>query len=216
MGGYGSGRPNKYGRVKVEHCRAIDVNQLHKAGCLKPAWRGNWEWRRDGERVAWIGLRGGGNRISLSYRFRQNGGEWQDVEQTVPLVRVPCRYGGSRPYFLCPGVLNDLSCNRRVVKLYGSERYFLCQYCYRLAYASQSEGEWDRALRRVNKIRRRLDCGPGKVRHTSIRPKGMWQTTHDRLIDKGTEAEYLADRYFLIAAERLLGPLDEFKRRSTF
>ena len=34
MGGFGSGRPIGSGRDKVEYSRSIDVNRLHKAGCL--------------------------------------------------------------------------------------------------------------------------------------------------------------------------------------
>jgi hypothetical protein len=26
------------------------------------------------------------------------------VEETVRIVRIPCRFGGSRPYFICPGI----------------------------------------------------------------------------------------------------------------
>jgi hypothetical protein len=29
-----------------------------------------------------------------------NGGEWEDVAQTVRIVRAPCSLGGSRPYFI--------------------------------------------------------------------------------------------------------------------
>ncbi len=76
------------------------------------------------------------------------------MEETVHIVRVPCRFGGNGPYFRCPGVVNGLACGRRVAKLYGAGRYFLCRHCYRLAYASQSEGAWDRALRRANKIKK--------------------------------------------------------------
>ena len=81
--------------------------------------------------------------------------------ETIGLVRVPCRFGGSRPYFICPGVVNGTSCGRRVTKLYSGGRYFLCRHCYGLAYASQREDEMDRALRRANKIRMRRGGQPG-------------------------------------------------------
>jgi hypothetical protein len=38
MGGFGSGRPSDSGRDKVEYSRSIDINRLHKAGCLAPGW----------------------------------------------------------------------------------------------------------------------------------------------------------------------------------
>ena len=72
MGGLGSGRPAGFGKDKVEHCRSIDVNRLHREGCLAPGWMGNWQWSRDGERVAYINLRADTDRVHLSYRVRSN------------------------------------------------------------------------------------------------------------------------------------------------
>ena len=79
MGGLGSGRPSGSGRDTVEACRSLDVNRLHREGCLHPGWAGGWEWRRDGERVASISLRADSDRLHLSYRVRISGGDWQDV-----------------------------------------------------------------------------------------------------------------------------------------
>ncbi|MEQ9335161.1 hypothetical protein [Thalassobaculum sp.] len=213
MGGFGSGRTAGFGRDKVEHSRSIDVNRLHREGCLVPGWQGAWQWTRDGERIAWIGMRTEeANRLHLSYRVRAPGADWQDVEQPVQIVRVPCRYGGTRPYFTCPGVVNGVVCGRRVAKLHGASRYFLCRHCYRLAYASQSESEWDRALRKANTIRTRLGGKAGMDGIFAQRPKGMWQRTYDRLVEAAVEAESQANEAFEFHAARLLARLQEPKR----
>jgi len=138
------------------------------------------------------------------------------VNETVRIVRVPCRFGGARPYFICPGVVNGVPCGRRVVKLHGSGRYFLCRHCYRLAHASQSEGTWDRALRRANKIRMRLGGEPGMASLFPPRPKGMWRRTYERLREEVFEAERFADESFLVQAEKLLTRIDNPKRKRTF
>jgi hypothetical protein len=158
----------------VEACRAIDVNRLHKAGCLRPGWWGGWQWTRDGEQVASVNLRAEHDRLHLTYRARVGGGEWEDVAETVRIVRVACRFGGARPYFICPGVVSGIACGRRVAKLYGSGQYFLCRHCYRLGHASQIEDPWDRALRRADKIRQRLGGEPGMAAPFPIKPKGAW------------------------------------------
>ncbi|MEI6127263.1 MAG: hypothetical protein WCQ99_12005 [Pseudomonadota bacterium] len=44
-------------------------------------------------------------------------------------------FGGSRYWFLCPG----RGCGRRVGKLYGAGKYFLCRHCYNLTYDSCRE-----------------------------------------------------------------------------
>ena len=161
MGGFGSGRPTGSGRAKVEACRSIDANRLHREGCLKPGRICSMQWKRDGETVASINLRAEHDRLHLTYRVRIGGGEWEDVNETVRIVRVPCRFGGARPYFVCPGVVNGIACGRRVAKLYGPGRYFVCRHCYRLAYASQSEDAQRRSMRRANKTRQRLGGNAG-------------------------------------------------------
>jgi hypothetical protein len=216
MGGLGSRRPNGPGRGTVESCRSIDVNRLHRVGCLRAGWSGIWQWTHDGERVAWIGLRAERDRLHLTYRVRIGGGDWEDVTETVRIVRVACRFGGARPYFACPGVVNGIACGRLVAKLYGPGRYFLCRHCYRLAHASQSEGVWDRRLRRVNKIKHRLGGAPGMAAPFPPKPKGMWRQTYERLRKLSFEAERRADEAFVLRAGRLLARIDNPKRKSGF
>ena len=156
------------------------------------------------------------SRIVLSYNCRRTGQEWQSVEEPVPIVHVPCRFGGNRPYFICPGVVNGVACGRRVAKLHGPGRYFLCRHCYRLAHASQSEGAWDRTLRRANKIRQRLGGDPGMAAPFPPKPKGMWRRTYERLRKQALDAEMCADEAFALQAERLLARIDNPKRKKRF
>jgi hypothetical protein len=130
---------------------------------LRPGYRGGWKWTRDGEQVASLQLRRDTNTLVLSYRIRPHGGEWQDVEQPTPIVWMPCRFGGGRPYFVCPSIVNGIVCRRWVTKLYGAGRYFLCRHCYQLAYASQRDDRYDRALRRANTERRDHEREAGDV-----------------------------------------------------
>ena len=215
MGGFGSGRPSGSGRNTVEACRSIDINRLNKEGCLSPGWAGSLRWTRDGEKVASINLRAEADRLHLSYRVRVGGGEWEDVAETVRIVRVVCRLGGTRPYFICPGVVNGIACGRRVAKLHGPGRYFLCRHCYRLAHASQNESALDRMHRRANKIKQRLGSDSGTYFSFPQRPKGMWRRTYERLREQAFEAEMLADETFEIEAARLLARIDnrKWKRR---
>jgi tetratricopeptide (TPR) repeat protein len=95
-------------------------------------------------------------RLHLRYKVRTGDGKWEDVAQTIPIVHLRCRFGGSRAYFICPGPRNGTDCGRRTIKLHLSRRYFLCRHCNKVAYASQYEQPWKRALRRANKLKQRL------------------------------------------------------------
>ena len=215
MGGFGSGRPSGSGRGVVETGRSIDVNRLYREGCLRAGWAGGWQWTRDGEKVASINLRTERDRLHLTYRVRIGGGDWEDVAEIVRIVRVACRLGGSRPYFVCPGAVNGVTCGRRVATLYGPGRYFLCRHCYRLAHASQREDTWDRSLRRANKIKQRLGGDPGMAAPFPPKPKGMWRRTYERLRHRAFDAEMQADEAFTLRAERLLARIEKPKRYKT-
>jgi hypothetical protein len=216
MGGFGSGRRSGLGRDTVEYFRSIDVNQLHKTGCLRAGWAGGWQWTSDGENLAWIKLRAEHDRLHLSYRVRISGGDWENVSETLSIVRVPCRFGGARPYFICPGVVNGIACGRRVSKLHWPGRYFLCRHCCELAHASQGENAGERMLRRAKKIRQRLGGDPGMAAPFPPKPRGMWLRTYERLCERVFEAEMLAEYTFATRAERLMARIDSPKCKRRF
>ncbi len=82
-------------------------------------------------------------------------------------------------------------CRRRVAILYGGV-IFACRHCYRLAYPSQREADYDRLARRADKTRVRLGWEPDTLNGDGPKPKGMhWQTferlveQHEALVDRG-------------------------------
>ena len=184
------------GKTKVEACLSLDVNQLHRDGCLRDGARSVWKWNCGGKHEAVISTLATATAIVLSYQVGTRGSDPEVIEEGVGLVYVPCRYGGARPYFTCPGVVDGISCNRRVAKLYLKDRYFLCRNCLRLGYASQREDRYDRALRRARKIRTRLEGKLGAAIRFPRKPKGMWWRTYQRLRERTFEAETLADEAF--------------------
>ena len=95
--------------------------------------------------------------------------------------RTPCARGGSRVWFRCPTTY----CARLVAILYlGGSGIFACRDCYQLAYPSQRESEHDRLARQADKLRERLQWEPGMLNGSGGRPKGMHQTTFERLSNK--------------------------------
>ncbi len=204
MGGFGSGGHNAKGRGTVEGSRSLDVNELNKAGVLSRGYRGSLRWSYEDGMEATIGLRMEDDRLVLSYRYRVNDGAWQDVDQPVLITWSPCRYGGRRPYFTCPGVVNGVPCGRRALKLYGAGRYFLCRHCYGLSYGSQRERGMDRALGKANKIRMNLGGEPGMASSFPDKPRGMHWRTYHRLMQEAANAEAEANELFAARAGRLL------------
>lgn len=192
MGGYGSGRPG--GKRKAEHLRSLDVNRLYKAGHLRPGNSGGWRWTQDGEETASIGTRGEVGRLVLDYRTFPRDKAPVDVKEPIRILWQPCHFGGERPFFICPGVVNGRDCCRKVGKLFQSGTYFLCRHCHRVAYASQSETPSDRALRVANKLRTKMGGEPG-LGSFVCKPKGMHWTTYWRnieVIERGDDAVNVA------------------------
>jgi hypothetical protein len=202
MGGYGSGRPSH--KNKIEEYRSLNINKFHRDGCLIEGKRGNWSWSRDGSEIASIGFSTQATTMTFNYRVRVHGGDWEAIEQAVPIERLPCNYGNQRPYFRCSGVVRGHHCNRRVVKLYAGGRYFLCRHCYNLAYSSQSEEKSDRMLRRANNLRTALGGERGTVHFIAPRPKGMWLRTYQRKRFEIERCENKANQFFIAKYAYLL------------
>jgi hypothetical protein len=125
LGGLGSGRRKDRGRKTVETYKTIDVNQLSEKGCLRPGCSSTCQWT-DGNEVFSINLRAEAKLLHLSYPVRIGDREWRPVTDTIAIVHLPCRFGGSRAYFICPGP-RGTDCGRCTTKLHLSGRYFLCR-----------------------------------------------------------------------------------------
>jgi hypothetical protein len=191
MGGVGSGNWYRFDKkTTTSECQRVDVRYLHREGLLTPGHWFSLRWSRAGRKTG--SIRGVVSRhpqpeqITLLYRHRSGiGGEWEDVQEPVPLSWTACNFGGERPWFVCPGA----GCGRRVAVLYGPGKYFLCRHCYDLRYESQREDKMHRALRRAQTIRERLGGSANTREPFPEKPKGMHHETYWRLREEHDEAE---------------------------
>ncbi|WP_236658355.1 hypothetical protein [Pseudomonas knackmussii] len=162
----------------VEDYRALDVRELQRHGVLVAGWRGKWQWSRDGEVRASIGLEVESlERLRLCYQVTFQG-RAEAKDYPVRVTWTPCHLGGSRPWFLCP------DCGRRVAKIY-SHGVFACRHCLRLNYRCQQVSKRDVASDRSFKLRDTLGCDEGflSVPAECIpKPKGMHWRTFNRKI----------------------------------
>lgn len=174
MGGFGSGRHG--GKSVTTDMWALDIRRIARSGRLKPGRYFNWQWSRNGEPVANINIRTDIDRMTLDYRVRDRGGEWQSMIYPVRLSWTPCTYGGQRAWWHCPAV----GCGRRVAVLYRGKVY-ACRHCHKLAYRTQREQPRDRAGSRADKLRDRLGWEAGILNGNGEKPKRMHWRTFERL-----------------------------------
>ena len=108
--------------------------------------------------------------LRMNYSYRG-----ESYSYSIRLSRTACNYGGYRYWFNCP------SCSKRAAVLYCIGTY-VCRHCTRANYGSQLEQPIDNLFRRLNAIRVRLGWQVGIANGYEQRPKGMHQTTYDKLI----------------------------------
>ena len=94
----------------------------------------------------------------------------------------PRHLGGEEVYFECPG------CPRRVKRLYFRGPRFRCRNCHQMVHASSREQTGDRAMRKVQKLRRRMQSPEG-LEDVIHRPKGMHRATIEQMVERILEAE---------------------------
>jgi hypothetical protein len=182
MGGYGSGR--RGGRDTTSDYLRLDVRKLQRGGFLRFGSWSSQQWSRGGQPIGSINMRGEQESVVLSYRHRRPGAEWVSEEYRVLIEWTPCHYGGSRAWFRCPA----FGCYRRVAVLYGSG-LFACRHCHQLAYDSQRETFYDRAMTKAQNIRVKLGGSPGFSDPFPAKPKGMHWRSYQRLAEQAEQAE---------------------------
>jgi hypothetical protein len=176
-------------------------------GCLQPGCASTCQWIVGNEVVS-LNVRAEAERVHLSYTVRVGDGEHENTAETIPVVHLRCRFGGSRAYFICPGPGDGTECGRRITKLHLYRHYFLCRHCNQLAYASQHEETWQRALRRANKLKQRLGIGVGIDEPFPVKPKRMWARTYSFRINEILQAEIVANEARTNRFKRLLAQVD--------
>lgn len=182
MGGMGSGGHNHSGRPAVEQFRWLDATNLRRSGLLADGVRGTMSWGGEGAARHEMEVEGGRAEIVLVYAWRRGEEAWTPVRDTVPVQWCPRHLGGEEAYFECPG------CRRRAKRLYFRGAHFRCRTCHRLVHASSREQTGDRAMRKVRKLRRRMQSPEG-LEDVICRPRGMHQARFERMVERILEAE---------------------------
>ena len=209
MGGYGSGRDAYASTPTVEECRHLDVDRL-KEFTESTGFHGTVWWGEKDDPDASITVISEGDvgledvvrpdRLRLKYTIVDPlTDEREQYDYAVPVEYTECNFGGYRPWFRCPGVVNDVRCGRRVGKLYrpGRADLYLCRHCYDLGYTSsrtsgnelkQAELRYRRAFAKADAENRRPHPNSFEPPYFPERPKGMHWGTFDRLLEDVREA----------------------------
>lgn len=194
MGGWGSGRPEKWDRrPTTQRAHAEDVLDWHRGGKLTagrviesghllgdllagPTLRIEVVQEYDPERPDFL---------MIYYPRHAPGGRPEEVA----LEWAACPYGGERPWLRCPG------CERRSRKLYLDFGDLCprmrCRRCLGLAYESQRQDFARRVAERAKRGRQAVGgwLASGLLTPFPDRPKGMHWRTYRRLAEDAMQAE---------------------------
>jgi hypothetical protein len=201
MGGFGSGRHG--GGPTAETAFRIDIDalcrdsliRLGRGGCVI-RFSGPYhdldveiETHIDDPWNGWVRLKYGMTDYCSGQEFK--------IDNKVYLAATRPHFGGLRWWFVCPQL------NRRVRKLYLplGGRHFWSRRAYELAYASQRETKFDRALRRARKLRLRLGGDLADDEYPD-KPSRMRWATYNRLMDRLVAADAVTEER--LKAARLL------------
>ncbi len=190
MGGYGSGRHG--GRPTVEDGLTVNLPLMFRESWIRDggsSTSGRLTWSRNGNTFAKIGysysLMNHENAwLELTYTRTRYGEEPTKVEQRVRLTATQPNYGGRRWWMICPFT------GKRVAKLHmpsGGDK-FASREAWRLGYRSQRVAHRDRAFEQLFRLQRKLGCDEGWEAGL-YRPKGMWNRTFERHLDRYYELD---------------------------
>jgi hypothetical protein len=197
--------PRPRNRVCLQGGLQLNINRLCRKGWLVPGaltgpsritWSNSYT-----EELICAAL------ISADMRNERYG--WMRIqtgqpEQEITLRRDDRHFGGGQWYFVCPRSWQTCSTLWRPpgATFFASRRY----WGRRVAYSSQFEDSYGRALSGARRLRTKLG-GPDWANATDDppKPKGMRWRTYNRLLNRIDAYERVSDERFLWAAARLIG-----------
>lgn len=121
------------------------------------------------------------------------------IRSTVRLERRPCRFGGTRAYFICP------RCARRTLRLAVLAGGLCCGTCGRITWGSRRETETRRLVRKANKIALRL--GLDYFGDHPKRPPHMRAATYARIMAELEPLKAEINRRVAVRMARAKGPM---------
>lgn len=187
--------------IKIDHCRALNINRLIETGVIKrgSSQSGTWLWTdsETGEQKASVGYQSNTCDLNESYLrvhyILTDSGKAMDYN--IPLITTKAHFGGVRFWFKCPLT------GRKVTKLflpYGAT-VFACRQAYGLKYVSQSQGYFDRVINKKWKIVRKA----GGYDYP-VKPKGMHDRTFEKILDEYWAQEELCNEILIYRFNRLM------------
>lgn len=137
--------------------------------------------------------------FSAFYVWKGREDEAGPIRSTVRLERRSCRFGGTRPYFICP------RCTRRTLRLAVLAGGMTCGRCGKITWGSRRETETQRLVRKANKVARRL--GLDYFGDPPKRPPHMRAATYARIMAELEPLKAEINRRVAVRMARAKGPL---------
>ena len=132
-------------RDTTEESKRIELAWLKKQDYLTGYCGGTLSWSFNGCPNGNIYVRintSDNQNIEFDYKVKKHSeSEWREMKYSFPMTSIPCRYGGTKWFFLCGLYKNGVYCGRRVRNLYMVGDYFGCRKCANLSYQSCNESK---------------------------------------------------------------------------
>ena len=192
-------------RVRLEDGLRLSLPRLMRSGMVRPGYRIGpgtirWSYLYSDEEILTAGYTSEIANDRCGWIRLQ--ADW--IDQWIELRARPRHFGGRQWYFRCPYTGRDALTLWRPC---GARDFAARQrWGRRVAYGSQFETPYDRALSQARKIRARIG-GPGWESLDDPfppKPKGMRWATYDRAAQRCDHYERIADARLHYFAARLL------------
>lgn len=168
-------------RYTWDEIAALECDYIAGWGAFEPDRRETVEF--DNEFVPQVAFKmaSDGKSFSVVYQWLAGTGR-QPAEFTqscAELVRRPCRFGGTRTYFMCP------CCGRTTLRLAVLQEGLRCGLCGGVTWDSRRQRPLQRLMRKADKIALQLGC-EGWQEVPPEKPAHMHLTTFEKLKSERT------------------------------